>query len=57
MPETTNLKELSEEFFAIAEWQDEQLIEIDRKLKNIGEVLRRTEYKIEHFGEAWPEDV
>lgn len=53
----TDLKELSGIFYSVMEMQDEHLVEIDRKLENIGEVLRRTEYKIEHFGEAWPEDV
>jgi len=57
MPKLTDLKELEENFFVIMEWQDEQLTEIDRKIENIGEVLRRTEYKIKHFGEAWPDNV
>ena len=57
MPEQVDLKELEAEFFALMEWQDEKLAEIDKKIENIGEILRRTEYKIEHFGEAWPEDV
>lgn len=57
MLKNTDLDELIEEFGEIMEWQDEKLAEIDKKVEKIGEILRRTEYKIKHFGEAWPEDV
>jgi hypothetical protein len=57
MYEETDLKEISIEFYAMMEYQDEMLAEIDRKIIEIGKTLERTEWKIEHFGEAWPEDV
>lgn len=57
MYEKTDLKELSIEFYAVMELQDAALAEIDRKIIEIGKTLERTEWKLEHFGEAWPEDV
>lgn len=53
----TNLDELIEEFNEVMEWQDEQLAKMDKKVERIGEILRRTEYKIKHFGEKWPNNV
>jgi len=57
MYEPTDLKELESEFYALMEYQDEVLEQIDNKLEHIARVLERTEWKIKHFGEAWPEDV
>lgn len=57
MYESTDMKELIEEFNEMVEWQDKKFAEIDKKVENIGEILRRTEYKIKHFGEAWPDNV
>jgi len=53
----TDLDELIEEFNEMMEWQDEKLVKMDKKVEKIGGILRRTEYKLNHFGEAWPEDV
>jgi hypothetical protein len=57
MLENTDLKELIEEWNEVMEWQDEKLAEMEKKVERIGEILRRTEYKIKHFGEAWPDNV
>jgi len=57
MLEDNDFKEFALEFYSVMEFQDEALAELDRKLEHIGEVIKRTEWKIKHFGEAWPEDV
>ena len=53
----TDLNELKVEFTAMMEFQDEMLGQIDQKIEQIARVLERTEWKIEHFGEVFPEDV
>lgn len=57
MLKNTNLDELIEEFNEMMEWQDEKLVEMDKKVEKIGEIIRRTEYKLKYFGEAWPDNV
>ena len=57
MLEPTDYKTLNIEFYAIMEMQDESLARIDAKLAHITRVIDRTEWKIKHFGEAWPDDV
>lgn len=57
MYEAVDLKELEIEFYAVMEMQDEALARIDQKMEHIARVLERTEWKIKHFGETWPDDV
>ena len=57
MREPTDYEALNIEFYAVMEMQDEALVKIDQKLEHIARVLYRTEWKIKHFGEAWPDDV
>ena len=57
MLEDEQFEDFKLEFYAIMEYQDEVLGQIDEKLAHITRVLERTEWKIKHFGEAWLEDV
>ena len=57
MIEQEEIKKLEDDFDEMLKWKDEMFERFDKKLERIAKILSLIEWKIEHFGEAWPDDV